>query len=402
MRSLNPVCAKLRSVANKVATVALAASIGVSAQAQWQDPLDTPAMKTLKAPYSMLLDVAAAGDRLVAVGDRGHVVYSDDDGYSWKQASVPVMTALTSVFFVDAMSGWAVGHDAVVLHSNDGGQTWVKQFDGFKANEMVLAQAKQQKEAAIEELNKAKVLGNDERIEEAEAKLESRTFALEDAQYDYDEKSTKPLLDLWFKNAKEGFVVGAYGMIFKTLDGGATWKDWSSHVENPDRFHINAITSAGDDRLMMVGEMGLILRSLDAGDSWKKTFSPYSGSYFGVISLNNHQVQLAFGLRGNLARSENFGSTWKLVNTGTQQSLIGGADRRGLVAYVVGNGGAFSKGIDQGKKWESTIRQGRTAATAIVETKAGHFVVVGEHGIELIEKSGDRVNANVKSLGVKG
>ena len=267
---------------------------------------------------------------------------------------------------------------------------------------MVLEQAKKQKEEAQAELNKAKVMGTRNRISDAEEVLENATFALEDAQYDFDEKSTKPLLDLWFKNAKEGFVVGAYGMIFKTLDGGKTWSDWSSNVENPDRFHINAIAHAGDSRLIMVGEMGLILRTMNGGDKWTKTFSPYEGSYFGVVSLNNHQVQMAFGLRGNLARTENFGSQWRLENTGTQQSLIGGTDRRDRVAYVVGNGGSFTKGIDQGRKWQSTVRAGRSAAAAIVETKSGHFVIVGEQGVELIDKSGARVDDEIKSLEVKG
>ena len=402
MRSLTTVCARLRSVAGKVATLVLAVSMGTTAQAEWQDPLETPAMKSLKAPFNMLLDVASAGNRLIAVGDRGHIILSDDDGYSWKQAKVPVMTPLTSVYFADPRNGWAVGHDAVVLHTNDGGENWVKQFDGFIANELVLEQAKKQKAEAQTELNKAKVMGNRSRISDAEEELENRTFALEDAEYDYEEKSTKPLLDLWFKNAREGFVVGAYGMIFKTIDGGSTWTDWSANVENPDRFHINAIAHAGDNRLMMVGEMGLILRSLDGGNSWTQTFSPYEGSYFGVLSLNNHQVQLAFGLRGNLARTESFGSNWRLENTGTEQSLIGGTDRRGRVAYVVGNGGAFTKGIDQGQKWDASVREGRTGAAAIVETQSGHFVIVGEQGVELVDKSGKRVQGAIKSLEVNG
>jgi len=402
MRSLNTVYARLRTTAGKLAVLVFVLTIGNVAQAEWQDPLKTPAMKTLKAPYSMLLDVVVTGNRLVAVGDRGHVIFSDDDGYSWSQANVPVTTALTAVFFADNQHGWAVGHDAVVLHSNDGGANWTKQFDGFEANKMVLEQAKQQKEEAQAELNKAKVMGSRSRIAKAEEDLENKTFGLEDAQYDFDEGSTKPLLDVWFKNANEGFVVGAYGMIFKTMDGGKSWKDWSSNVENPDRFHINAIAHAGDSRLIMVGEMGLILRSMNNGDTWSKTFSPYEGSYFGVVSLNNHQVQMAFGLRGNLARTENFGSQWRLENTGTQQSLIGGTDRRDRVAYVVGNGGSFTKGIDQGRKWQATVRAGRSGAAAIVETRAGHFVIVGEQGVELIDKSGARVKGDIKSLEVKG
>ena len=106
MRSLNTVYARLRITAGQLAVLVFVLSLGNIAQAEWQDPLNTPAMKTLKAPYSMLLDVVEAGNRLVAVGDRGHVIYSDDDGRSWTQANVPVTTALTSVFFSDNQHGW--------------------------------------------------------------------------------------------------------------------------------------------------------------------------------------------------------------------------------------------------------------------------------------------------------
>lgn len=380
-----------------VATIGLT-SLQAQAQGEWLDPLQTPAIKTLKAPTSLLLDVTLAGDRLIAVGERGHIIISDDDGTSWSQSDVPVMSTLTSIYFIDELTGWAVGHDAVVLKTQDAGITWVKQLDGFEANNMVLEQAKRVKAQFEANLSKANVLGNEDRIELAEEQLENASYALEDAEIDFEDKSTKPLLDVWFKNNKEGYVVGAYGMIFKSIDGGNTWNDWSGHVENPDRFHLNAITHAGGERMMIVGEAGLMLRTQNGGDNWKKMFSPYEGSFFGISSLTKQGVLLAYGLRGNVARSDNFGSSWKLMDTNTQQSLIGATDRLGRVAYIVGNGGAFIKGIDLGRKWESTIRSGRSGAAAIVESKAGHFVIVGEWGVELLDKLGERMSITVTSI----
>jgi len=381
-----------------VYTAMMLIGLNSASHAQWQDPLETPAMETLKAHDELLLDITLTGDRLVAVGARGHIIYSDDDGYTWVQASVPVINTLTAVYFVDQTTGWAIGHDAVVLRTDDSGVTWNKQFDGFRANEMVLQQAKETKDEYEAELSKAKVMGNQARIEEAEEKLERATWAMEDAQYDLDTESTKPLLDLWFKDKNEGFVVGAYGMIFKTVDGGKTWRDWSENSENPNRFHYNGIAHVGENRLMIAGEAGMLLKSSDGGDTFEKTFSPYDGSFFGIINLESQNVQLAFGLRGNLARTDTFGSSWKLINTGTEQSLIGGTDRLGRVAYIVGNGGAFTKGIDLGRKWESTIREGRGGASAIVEAPAGHFVIVGDDGVELLDKSGERLAVTVKSI----
>ncbi len=401
MRSLCSVRALLGTITRRMGgstLVAIMAFSSLPAHAQWQDPLQTPAMKTEKAVSSLLLDVVDTGKSLVAVGERGHVILSKDDGYSWAQADVPVISTLTSVYFVDTQTGWAVGHDAVVLKTQDGGLSWKKQFDGFDANSMLLQQAKQVKAHLESELSKASVVGNPARISLAEEELENATFVLEDAQIDFEDKSTKPLLDVWFKNKNEGFVVGAYGMIFKTTNGGDNWLDWSSHVENPDRFHLNAITSTAENRLMIVGEAGIMLRTNNGGDKWEQMFSPYDGSFFGITSLSKQGVQLAYGLRGNLARSDNFGSSWKLMDTKTEQSLIGATDRLGRVAYVVGNGGAFIKGIDLGRKWESTIRQGRGSAASIIESKAGHFIIVGEKGVELLDKQGTRLFVTIKSI----
>lgn len=112
---------------------------------QWQarnDLLEIPAVESDKAASSLLLDIAKAGERLVAVGERGHIIYSDDNGKSWEQAEVPVMVTLTALDFSTPEKGWAVGHDGVVLHTEDSGETWVKQFDAFEANQMSLEYAR--------------------------------------------------------------------------------------------------------------------------------------------------------------------------------------------------------------------------------------------------------------------
>ena len=53
---------------------------------KFRDVLDTPALKSALAAKSLLNGVAVAGKRLVSVGQRGHILYSDDGGKSWTQA----------------------------------------------------------------------------------------------------------------------------------------------------------------------------------------------------------------------------------------------------------------------------------------------------------------------------
>ena len=80
--------------------------------------LERSALPSAKAERAVLLGLARAGQRLVAVGERGIVLLSDDNGQRWRQAQVPVSVSLTAVQFVDDRRGWAVGHLGVVLHSS--------------------------------------------------------------------------------------------------------------------------------------------------------------------------------------------------------------------------------------------------------------------------------------------
>src|SRR5690606_22399355 len=92
----------------------------------------------IKAAKSPLTAIARAGDRLVAVGQRGHILVSEDAGKSWSQASVPVSSDLVAVSFASASHGWAVGHGGVVLKTEDGGLSWAVQLDGHQSSELIL------------------------------------------------------------------------------------------------------------------------------------------------------------------------------------------------------------------------------------------------------------------------
>jgi len=360
--------------------------VSLSGRAEWSDPLEAPALVSDRAHKSLLLDITRAGSRLIAVGGHGHVVYSDDSGVSWTQAKTPSSVTLTSVYFPSPTHGWAVGHDGIILKTEDAGASWVKQFDGYLANKAIVKAARANKENALAALDKAKNSGDTALIETAEILMESATYALEDAQYDAESGSTKPFLDVWFYDAKRGFAVGAYGMTFATKDGGKSWVDWSNRVDNPDRLHINGIAMVGPRSLMMAGEQGMILRSDDMGDSWRSLPSPYEGSFFGIMSKS--ESVLVFGLRGNLFHSVDGGIRWEKVETGATQTLLAAYTKSDRTAVLVGNGGNV---VFLNRRFEpaSTVTlPGRTAAAAVVQAPDGALVLVGEAGVNRIDSKG--------------
>ena len=239
--------------------------------------LGPPATQGSQAQHAVLLGVALAGERLVAVGERGIVLISDDSGGAWRQASVPVSTTLTAVQFVGALQGWAVGHGGVVLHSADGGESWQLQLDGIRAAALELAQAM--------------AAGHSDMAQQRQA----------NAQRLVADGADKPLLALHFSDARNGLVVGAYGLALRTSDGGQTWVSWMGRLPNPRGLHYYAIAQTGD-QFYLAGEQGLLLASSDGGEQFSALQSPYDGSYFSLVVLPDGAVVVG-GLRGKLFRS---------------------------------------------------------------------------------------------------
>lgn len=367
------------AIAGAFAAVTLSSSVMAL-----EDVLETPSMETSKATQSLLLDVAVAGGSYVAAGERGHIIFSRDQGKNWEQAQVPVSTTLTGIFFVDESNGWAVGHGGVVLVTTDGGKSWAKQMDGYLANQMVIKAAQEK----IKRLETKLASASGDAASDLEMELETATYALDDAKIDAEVGASKPLLDVWFKDKNTGFVVGAYGYIFRTDDGGNTWKDWSANIQNVDRFHYNAITQITGGALFIVGEAGIVFRSTNNGDTWDTIESPYDGSFFGVTGTGNVNEVLAFGLRGNLFRSTNLGDTWDSVQSGVDVSLTSGWSSKGGVVTIVGVSGVVVVSNDAGETFQATERQDRLSLSNVIRLPDDHLLLFGEGGVVIADSRG--------------
>ncbi|MBT9462848.1 YCF48-related protein [Hydrogenophaga sp.] len=257
--------------------------------------LSRPALMSPKALGAAMLAVTRAGNRLVAVGERGTVLLSDDNGQHWRQAAVPVQVTLTCVSFADERHGWAAGHLGTILHSDDGGLSWRKQLDGIAA-------------AA--------------RVAEA-ARASGDTKALAEAQALVDEGPDKPFFDLSFIDTRRGFAAGAYGLLFATVDGGQTWQARSARAANPQGLHLYGLRATAS-QLVVAGEQGLLMRSVDGGATFSALPSPYKGSFLGLLQTPGGQL-IAHGLRGSAYRADPDASRWERLDSQTTATLSASA-----------------------------------------------------------------------------
>lgn len=306
--------------------------------------VDDYATITPLATQSLLLASDKYGSLIVTIGERGHILYSHDDGKTWVQAVVETKSTLTNIFMLDEKTGWAVGHDAVILKTSDGAKTWKKVFSDIN--------------------------------EEA------------------------PLLDVFFKDASNGIVIGAYSLIYVTRDGGSNWERTELELSNNSGInqdeitsepteiydlHLNAIAHAGEKRFYIAAEAGHILRSDDEGKSWTDLHSPYRGSFFGVLPLSFNEV-LAYGLRGHLYRSSDAGKSWEQIETANKEMLTDAALLSNGDIIVVGLAGTLLLSKDNGRTFSIIDLHHRHGLSAVLETKDGSILLTGDAGVQLLTK----------------
>jgi hypothetical protein len=150
------------------------------------------------------------------------------------------MEGLLGVDFTDANTGTVVGGAGTILHTSDGGQTWVPQASGTTNQLRAVSFSDSQTGTVVGEL------GTILRTTDGGATWVPQTSGV-----------TETLLALTFTDANNGTAVGQLGVILKTTDGGQTWTRQESGT-NQDIYNI-AFT--GPDTGTVVGGFGAILRT---------------------------------------------------------------------------------------------------------------------------------------------
>lgn len=340
-------------------TAATALSVSHAwADAVFKDPLDEPAVNHVRPASKPLMAVVNAGDSLVAVGMRGLITRSDDRGQSWVQASVPVQSDLLAVQFPNHQQGWVVGHDGVILHSTDGGRTWVKQLDGRQAAEVLVRHYQK-------------------RIDGGETELQVYADQL---AMNLQAGPSLPFLSVWFDDLERGYAVGAFGMLISTSDGGESWIPVLEMIDNPEFLHLNSIARLGN-QLYIAAERGHVFRLNAQTHRFEAIDTGYAGGLFGITG-DDHK-QLVFGLGGKALMSFDQGQHWQAVTSESSVSLNGGAYLPEHDRFVLVNSAGQILTLDPGStNLRPLFFAARMPLTDVVYSGGEELVVAGLNGLK--------------------
>ncbi len=315
----------IRVSAAALAVSAVLAALGVDALGQSA----VEAAPTVYRPQRVvILDVARVGNRLVAVGERGLVMTSTDDGRNWQGQRTKVTRTLTGVAFADDKVGVAVGHGGSLLRTVDGGASWTP--------------------VEVEAVGRDSLLGV--------THLEGTVFA----------------------------AYGAFGLYIESADGGVTWTRRRVGGEDFDR-HISQVVKVGPE-LLLVGESASLARSTDRGATWEKMESPYRGSFFGALVTAKGTV-LVYGMRGNVFRSTDGMKTWTKVDLGTAAALMGARQLDDGTIVLVGGTGVVAVSRDDGASFRTAADARGRSLSQVIPTGSRDLLVVGDGGIATLDRT---------------
>lgn len=326
----SPIIGKILSVTALAFALAAAPLVFSSSaradEAADQDKIEYATPSKLSS-HDLLLSAAMAGNRMVAVGQFGHVVYSDDGGATWVQAkTVPTQVTLTSVYFVNDKVGYAGGHDSTVIRTDDGGETWVSSYHNIE--------------------------------------------------------SQSPIMSVYFVDENHGFAMGAFSFVVETSDGGKTWTQRELIAGDNEDSHLNKVFATKTGTILVAAEFGKVFRSSDHGVTFSLIQTSYEGSFWGGMSLKNGSA-LIYGMRGNIYRTNDDGLTWVRMNSGTDKSVSGGYELDNGTIVLVGLQGYVGYSTDGGENFTEVTRADRLGYVAVLPAANNQVAVFGEPGVKL-------------------
>jgi photosystem II stability/assembly factor-like uncharacterized protein len=285
--------------------------------------------KTLTVHDDLLaIDGLQAGNN-VAVGKFGLIFLTADGGRSWQRPASGTSRTLSAVSFADDQHGYIAGSGGTVLASSDSGATWQAQNSGTKDH----------------------------------------------------------LLGIHAASPLRVFAVGAFGTALSTSDGGRSWSKhelkWDTLIERIIKEsgyvepNLNAVYFSSPEFGWIVGEFGLVLHTKDGGRTWaSQRYGANLPQLYAVKFLDDRRGW-AIGQAGNLIQTADGGQQWSAVQLETTRDLydLSVDDDRGV---IVGDGVILAS-RDRGANWQS-IGSSEDHWVTAVALKSSEAIAVGRAG----------------------
>ena len=312
---------------------------------------------------------AITKDHAFVVGYGGKILETKDGGFSWNILESGTDLALYAVHFTDEQHGFISGQDGLMLHTADGGKTWQKQTSNAIFED---------KDGSKQPLNLFGLWASDadhawsvgDRSIITSTSDGGKTWKSRKVQMGADLSggesmaAADPVLyDIRFIDGQNGWIVGEFGKITHTTDGGETWKEQEKTlmegtgiIDVLDLPTLYGVYMTDAQKGVASGIEGHVARTTDGGQRW--AFDPLEVEYplidplFRIVELSNGDGW-AVGAAGEVVRRPPGETAWKRAKLGQDVLtwLRGLSFSDAQNGWLVGGFGLIYRTTDGGKSW---------------------------------------------------
>ena len=305
---------------------------------------------TPQIPNFDLNDVKFADEQtVIAIGDGGTIVRSQDAGVTWAIIQGPVLNDLNSLYFINATLGFACGYDAL-LKTTDAGLSWQKLATSindtfncvtFTAN------------------GKGFLAGN------------QGIYSSNDNGTTWEKQySMANVNSISFGDDTTGYAVSNNNSLVKTIDGGNTWNQVSMPItleNNPPYFSVFFLTASEGyitySHVSFLEESGVFIKTIDGGATWTNISLPQLSvrSIYFTDTLNGYTAGLTGNSsfsNGGIVTTNDGGKTWINdsvsvggTNTWLTTALLAIHVNSAGNGVAVGEAGTVITTSNSGKSW---------------------------------------------------
>ena len=325
---------------------------------------EVPLLAKLIGFSDRFFDVRALdGQNVVVAGYGGKILVTSDGGFTWTRAETGTDRAIFKLDFADARNGWAVGQEGLIMHTTDGGKTWARQNSNTVA--YLFGVDFRDKDHGFAVGDKSLLL----ETRDGGAKWVVRKLpnqAREQMSAEEAVVSQDPVLyDIKFLDDRNGWIVGEFGKISYTTDGGETWNEQQQTLLGGEVIDILSLpTFYGVDvsdaqHAVAVGLDGRVARTTD-GIKWsfdeKKLDYPILDPLFAAHILPD-RAAWAIGGAGEVLFQPTQEQPWERRKLGMEiATWMRGMDWLDKDhGWIVGGKGLILHTSDGGKTWVPSL-----------------------------------------------
>jgi photosystem II stability/assembly factor-like uncharacterized protein len=286
--------------------------------------------------------------------------------------------SLFATCFTGDQEVWMVGELGRIFHSRDAGRTWEQQHADTKRPFLALTCVGP---------GRAWIAGK-----------EGIVYKTTDAGASWqavDTGSNRHVFALQFADERRGHGAGDYGAMVHTEDGGQTWTKQSVPEDialpeeaidmgvQPGDVNLYGISFGDRDHVWVVGEFGTIMASADGGSSWTQQHSPFESTLFGV-HFTDAQHGWAVGIDSVIVTTSDGGVTWTVQPPPLRGRSFYDVAIRGTRGWIVGESGTLLVSADGGATWrlsEVPIELAANWLRAVALRPSGRGLAVGADGL---------------------